>query len=236
MAPLLLRGAACVTHTLSVPLYTEGNKKGNRMYIIVGLGNPGKKYENTRHNMGFLAIDVLSDKYDIKVNKIKFKSLVGEGTIAGEKVMLVKPQTYMNLSGEAVREVMAFYKAEPQDLIVIYDDIDIPEGTVRLRKKGSSGTHNGMRNILYHIRTENFPRIRVGIGSGKKGNLINHVIGGVSGEERLLLAEAVTKAAESAACIVEKGIEKAMNEYNVRPKKEDKSEKEIKSCEEAKDD
>ena len=134
------------------------------MYVIVGLGNPGKKYENTRHNMGFLAVDVLAEKYDIKVNKIKFKSLVGEGRIAGEKVVLAKPQTYMNLSGEAVREIVDFYKIEPQQLIVIYDDIDIDTGAIRIRKKGSAGTHNGMRNILYQIRTEDFPRIRVGIG------------------------------------------------------------------------
>lgn len=197
------------------------------MYIIVGLGNPGKKYENTRHNMGFLAVDVLAEKYDIKINKIKFKSLVGEGRIAGEKVVLAKPQTYMNLSGEAVREIVDFYKIEPQQLIVIYDDIDIETGAIRIRKKGSAGTHNGMRNILYQIRTEDFPRIRVGIGSGKHENLINYVIGGVSKEERSMLEESITKAAESAACIVEKGIEKAMNEYNVRPKTR---------CEGAKDD
>ena len=190
------------------------------MYIIAGLGNPGKKYENTRHNMGFLTVDKLAEKHDIKINKMKFKSLVGEGNIADQKVLLVKPQTYMNLSGEAVRQVMDFYKISSENLIVIYDDIDIPTGSVRIRKKGSAGTHNGMRNILYHIRTENFLRIRVGIGSGKKENLIGYVTGGVSKEEESLLEEAVFKAAESAACIVEKGIEKAMNEYNVRPKKE----------------
>lgn len=199
------------------------------MYIVVGLGNPGKKYENTRHNMGFLSIDVLAEKYDIKVNKIKFKSLVGEGRIGGQKVILVKPQTYMNLSGEAVREIVDFYKTESQELIVIYDDIDIPTGNVRIRKKGSSGTHNGMRNILLHIGTEDFPRIRVGIGSGKKENLISYVTGGVSKDEKCLLEEAVKRAAESAACIIEKGIDKAMNEYNVRPRKEKISEEEAKN-------
>jgi len=199
------------------------------MYIVVGLGNPGKKYENTRHNMGFLSVDVLAEKYDIKVNKIKFKSLVGEGRIGGQKVILVKPQTYMNLSGEAVREIVDFYKTESQELIVIYDDIDIPTGNVRIRKKGSSGTHNGMRNILLHIGTEDFPRIRVGIGSGKKENLISYVTGGVSKDEKCLLEEAVKRAAESAACIIEKGIDKAMNEYNVRPRKEKISEEEAKN-------
>lgn len=194
------------------------------MYIVAGLGNPGKKYEDTRHNMGFSAIDALAEKYGINVNKIKFRALVGEGRIAGQKVLLVKPQTYMNLSGESVREIMDFYKADPRELIVIYDDIDIPAGTIRLRKKGSAGTHNGMRNILQHIKTEEFPRIRVGIGpsSGKTENLINYVIGGISRSEKELLSGSAVKAAESAACIIEKGIEKAMNEYNVRPKKEKK--------------
>lgn len=199
------------------------------MYIIVGLGNPGKKYENTRHNMGFLTVDLLAENHDIKINKIKFKALVGEGKIAGQKVVLVKPQTYMNLSGESVRQVVDFYKIDSQNLIVIYDDIDIPTGSIRVRRKGSSGTHNGMRNILYQIQTEDFPRIRVGIGSGKKENLINYVTGGFTKEEKTLLEDAVTSAAAAAACIVEKGIEKAMNEYNIKPKKEIKSEEEAKN-------
>ena len=199
------------------------------MYIIVGLGNPGKKYENTRHNMGFLAVDLLAEKYGIKVNKLRFKALTGEGRIAGQKVLIMKPQTYMNLSGESVRQALEYYKEDSQNLIVIYDDIDIPTGSVRIRKKGSAGTHNGMRSILYQIQTEDFPRIRVGIGSGKKENLIDYVTGGVSSSERTLLEESLIKAAKGAACIVEKGIDKAMNEYNVRPKKE-------KVTEEGKDD
>ena len=198
------------------------------MYIIAGLGNPGKKYENTRHNMGFMAIDILAEKYDIKVNKLKFKALTGEGRIAGEKVLLVKPQTYMNLSGESLRMAMEYYKIEPQKLIVIYDDIDIPMGNVRLRKKGSAGTHNGMRNILYHIQTEDFPRIRVGIGSGKKEDMINYVTGAVSKSDGEVLKAAVEKAAGSAARIIEKGIEKAMNEYNIRPPKVRKQAEEVK--------
>ncbi|MDD7215179.1 MAG: aminoacyl-tRNA hydrolase [Firmicutes bacterium] len=190
------------------------------MYIIAGLGNPGRKYENTRHNMGFIAVDLLAEKYGIKVDKIKFKALVGEGRIAGQKVLLVKPQTYMNLSGESIREVMSFYKEDIENLIVIYDDIDIPTGTIRVRKKGSAGTHNGMRNIVYLLQDDNFPRIRVGIGSDKKVDLINYVTGGVTKGEKELLEGALVKAADAAAAIVEKGIEKAMNEYNVRPKKE----------------
>ena len=190
------------------------------MYIIAGLGNPGRKYENTRHNMGVIAVDLLAEKYGIKVDKIKFKALVGEGRIAGRKVLLVKPQTYMNLSGESIREVMSFYKEGIENLIVIYDDIDIPTGTIRVRKKGSAGTHNGMRNIVYLLQDDNFPRIRVGIGSDKKVDLINYVTGGVTKGEKELLEGALVKAADAAAAIVEKGIEKAMNEYNVRPKKE----------------
>ena len=190
------------------------------MYIIAGLGNPGRKYENTRHNMGFIAVDLLAEKYGIKVDKIKFKALVGEGRIAGQKVLLVKPQTYMNLSGESIREVMSFYKEDIENLIVIYDDIDIPTGTIRLRKKGSAGTHNGMRNIVYLLADDGFPRIRVGIGSEKKVDLINYVTGGVTKGEKELLEGALLKAADAAAAIVEKGIEKAMNEYNVKPKKE----------------
>lgn len=193
------------------------------MYIIVGLGNPGKKYENTRHNMGFIAVDLLAEKYGIKVDKIKFKALVGEGRIAGQKVLLVKPQTYMNLSGQSVIEVMNFYKEDIENLIVIYDDIDIPTGTIRLRKKGSAGTHNGMRNIVYLLQEDGFPRIRVGIGSESKVDLIHYVTSGVTKKEKDLLEDALTRAADAAACIVEKGIEKAMNEYNIRPKKEEKN-------------
>ena len=186
------------------------------MYIIAGLGNPGKKYEETRHNMGFMAVDFLAEKYDIKVNKIRFRALTGEGRIAGQKVLLLKPQTYMNLSGESIRLALEYYKVNPQELIVIYDDIDIQAGMIRIRKKCSAGTHNGMRNILYHIRTEDFPRIRVGIGSGRKEDMIDYVTGSVPKNEITLLKEAADKAACGAACIVEKGIEKAMNEYNIK--------------------
>ena len=189
------------------------------MYIIVGLGNPGKKYENTRHNMGFLTIYRMAEEYGISVDKIKFKALVGEGRIAGQRVVLVKPQTYMNLSGQSVQEIMHFYKEDIENLIVIYDDLDIPAGKIRVRKKGSAGTHNGMRNIVQMLADDGFPRIRVGIGGEKKGDLIDFVIGGVSKSEMELLREATVQASKAAAAIVEKGIEKAMNEYNIKEKK-----------------
>lgn len=195
-----------------------------RMYIIVGLGNPGKKYENTRHNMGFITLDLLAEKFDIKINKIKFKALVGEGFISGHKVLLVKPQTYMNLSGNSVREVMSFYKEDIENLIVIYDDLDTPLGSIRVRKKGSAGTHNGMRSVIYDLQDDNFPRIRIGIGQERKGDLVDFVIGGFTKAEVPLLEDACTRAAGAAACIVEKGVEKAMNEYNIRPNKKTKKE------------
>lgn len=193
------------------------------MYVIAGLGNPGKKYENTRHNMGFITIDQLAEKHNIKTDKLKFKALVGEGRIAGQKVLLVKPQTYMNLSGESVREVMSFYKLEPENLIVIYDDIDIEVGALRIRKFGSAGTHNGMKSVVYQLQSDRFPRIRLGIGSQKKGDLVNFVIGGFSKEEVPVLEEAVSNAVLAIECILEDGIDRAMNQYNTkkRSKKDD---------------
>jgi len=186
------------------------------MFVIVGLGNPGKKYENTRHNLGFITVDLLAEKNGIKINKIKHKALVGDGIISGQKVVFVKPQTYMNLSGQSVREVMEYYKAEPENLIIIYDDIDIPAGSIRVRKKGSAGTHNGMRSIVYDLQYDYFPRIRIGIGTEKKGVLRNFVTGGFSKSEKPLLEDAVNRAAAAAACIVTRGIDAAMNEYNIR--------------------
>jgi len=188
------------------------------MHIIVGLGNPGKRYENTRHNAGFITIDKIAEKYGILVNKIKHKALVGEGIISGQKVLLVKPQTYMNLSGESVREIISYYKIEMENLVVIYDDIDIPLGQLRIRKQGSAGTHNGMKSIIYQIQSDAFPRIRIGIGNERKGGLIGHVIGGFKKEEKKEIEDAVERAANATVAILEQGIEKTMSEYNVKLK------------------
>jgi len=133
------------------------------MYIIVGLGNPGKQYENTRHNVGFNIIDILADEYGISVNKMKYKALIGEGRVGTEKVVLVKPVTYMNLSGESLAEIYNFYKVDTSNIVVIYDDIDLDVGKIRIRKKGSGGTHNGMRSIVKCLGTTDFPRVRVGV-------------------------------------------------------------------------
>ncbi len=190
------------------------------MYIIVGLGNPGRRYEQTRHNMGFLTIDRIASELGIKVDRIKFKSLIGEGTFCGQKVILVKPQTYMNLSGTAVKEITDFYKLDLSNLIVIYDDIDIAVGTLRIRKGGSSGTHNGMKDIIYKLYDDVFPRIRIGIGGPSGMNLASFVTGQIPKEEAPLLDDAITRAAKAALSIIESGIDRAMNEYNVKEKKE----------------
>lgn len=193
---------------------------GDYMYIIVGLGNPGKQYENTRHNIGFITVEQLAEKHKISVTKIKHKALVGEGRISDQKVLLVKPQTFMNLSGNSVRELLDYYKEDVANLVVIYDDVDIPAGKVRIRKKGSAGTHNGMRSIIYDIQSDQFARIRIGIGGERKMALDRYVLGGFTKEEKPLLQEAVTIAVNALECIVQKGIDKAMNEYNIKPRRE----------------
>ena len=188
----------------------------NETFIIAGLGNPGRKYENTRHNLGFITVDKIAEDNDISVKKIKFKSLVGEGVIGSDKVILMKPQTFMNNSGEALREIVNFYKVPPENLIVIYDDFDIPIGSIRVRKFGSAGTHNGMRSVIRLLEFDNFPRIRIGIDSTIKNELIDFVTGGFRKEEVPLLEEAVTNGAAAAETIVTKGIDLAMNRYNTK--------------------
>ena len=201
------------------------------MYVIAGLGNPGKKYENTRHNMGFLVLDEFAYRHGIKVNKIKHKALIGEGRIGGQKVLLVKPQTYMNLSGESLREIMAYYNVPIENLIVIYDDMDLETGSLRIRKKGSSGSHNGMKNIIYNLQDDNFPRIRIGIGTAGGLDWKDFVCGKVSAdsEEARTLADTITKAAQAIDCILEEGIDMAMNRFNTGKKKEKKQKEETES-------
>ena len=185
------------------------------MYIIAGLGNPGSKYENTRHNMGFKAIDAMASEFGIDVNRAKFKGLIGEGRIGSEKVILLKPQTYMNLSGQSVREIMNFYKIPEENLIVIYDDFDLPIGSIRVRKSGGPGTHNGMKSVVQELGSRKFPRVRVGIGSSD-GSTIQFVIGKVGKDEQQILNEAAKAAASAAADIIRIGIENAMNIHNTR--------------------
>jgi len=185
------------------------------MFLIVGLGNPEGEYARTRHNMGFDAINKVASNNKIEINKNKFNSLYGTGTIEGEKVVLLKPQTYMNLSGNAVRDFMNFYKIKENELIVIYDDLDIEPGFIKIRKKGSSGTHNGMKSVVHEIQSENFARVRVGIGNPKyKNDLLNYILTRIPDEEYKVLQEATDIAAKAVNEIIKNGIESAMNKYN----------------------
>ena len=193
------------------------------MYIIAGLGNPTREYEKTRHNVGFDTIDVLADRLNTSVDEKKFKGLYGRGIIAGEKVILLKPQTFMNLSGESVREAADFYKVDPEHIIVIYDDISLNPGQIRIRKKGSAGGHNGIKNIIAQLGTDTFQRIKVGVGEKPKGyDLAAYVLGHFHGEDLELMEEGYEKAISATEEILKGEIDAAMNEYNrkVKPKGE----------------
>ncbi len=184
-------------------------------YVIAGLGNPGKEYEETRHNMGYKAIDVLSSNENIEVRRSKFHSLFGRGTIAGKKVILVKPETYMNRSGIAVREAAMYFDVAPENLIVIYDDIDLPAGSIRIRKSGGPGTHNGMKSVVQELGTKDFIRIRIGVGAAESGeDLVDRVIGKVPEAEKKLLQQAAAEAADAARDIIAIGVDNAMNRHN----------------------
>ena len=186
------------------------------MYLIVGLGNPGRQYETTRHNAGFICLDLLSEKHGIKITKLKFKSLMGDGRINGRRCLLLKPQTFMNLSGEAVRDAAEFYKIPPERIIVICDDISLDPGKIRIRRKGSAGGQNGMKNIIYHLNSDNFPRIKVGIGAKPNPDydLADWVLSHFTKDEAKLIKEAAEKAVGSVEYMVEDKIDKAMSEYN----------------------
>lgn len=186
------------------------------MYIIVGLGNPGLKYVKTKHNMGFFAIDILADKYNIDLNMKKGQAYCGQGVIEGQKVLLVKPQTFMNLSGESVMSLCNFFKIDTaNELIVIYDDITLEPGNIRVRKKGSAGGHNGMKNIIKLLGTEEFMRIRAGIGAKpEKMDLADYVLAPFEKSVIPFIEEGVQKAADATVTILTKGIDTAMNKYN----------------------
>lgn len=183
------------------------------MYLIAGLGNPGGKYKYTRHNIGFVAIDFLSVKYGIPVKRIKFKSLVGEGVIGGEKVILMKPQTFMNNSGEAVRECANFYKIPAENIIVIYDDSALDTGRLRIRPSGSDGGHNGMKSIIYHLASEAFPRIRIGAGK-PSGDMLQHVLGTFSPEDGKKVTACIKLTGKIIEEIITSGVDSAMNKFN----------------------
>ena len=190
------------------------------MILIVGLGNPEADYSKTRHNMGFNVINKLAEEYGIEVNKSKFKGLVGNGIIETEKVVLLKPQTYMNLSGDSLIEAMNFYKITNENIIVIYDDIDTAPGTIRIRKQGSAGSHNGMKSVVYNISTEEFARIRVGIGRPEhSSDMIDYVIGYIPENEAKVLDEGCDLAKDAVIEIVKNGVDSAMNKFNTKKEK-----------------
>jgi PTH1 family peptidyl-tRNA hydrolase len=191
-----------------------------KMYIIAGLGNPTKEYENTRHNIGFMAVDALADKYGISFMESRHKALIGKGMINGNKVVLVKPLTYMNLSGEAVKSVIDYYKAdETEELIVIYDDISLDVGQLRIRKKGSAGGHNGIKNIIAHLGHDTFMRIKIGVGEKPKGyDLADYVLGHFTKEELDIMKESLEKVDGAVNMMLEGNVDLAMNDYNAKKK------------------
>ena len=192
------------------------------MFLIAGLGNPDKKYEKTRHNIGFDTVDALAEKYNISITEKKHKALCGSGVIEGVKVILAKPQTYMNLSGESIAEIVNFYKLDPEsEMLIIFDDISLAPGNIRVRKKGSAGGHNGIKNIIANLGSDVFPRIKIGVGEKpKKYDLADYVLGHFSKEDRELMEEGYDRADHAVGMILNGEIEAAMNQYNrkVKPK------------------
>ena len=191
-------------------------KGGGVSWLLVGLGNPGSKYESTRHNMGFLAVDGLARRKGFRFNKLRFRAWTAEWMVNGEKVLVMKPQTYMNLSGESVGEAARFYKVPADHVVVISDDVSLPAGKLRIRKSGSAGGHNGLKNIIQHLGTDGFPRIKIGVGmpAHPDHEMIDWVIGKPQGEEAKVLRATLDRAAEAALCLIEEGADAAMNRFN----------------------
>ena len=189
---------------------------GGVSWLLVGLGNPGAKYASTRHNMGFLALDGLADREGFRFNKLRFRAWTAQWKVGDQQVLVMKPQTYMNLSGESVGEAARFYKVPADHVLVISDDVSLPVGKLRIRKTGSAGGHNGLKNIIQHLGTDAFPRIKVGVGMPEHPDheMIDWVIGKPQGEEAKTLRAALDRAAEAALCIVDEGADKAMNRFN----------------------
>lgn len=186
------------------------------MYLIAGLGNPGREYVGTRHNIGFEVADALCSKFDIKLNKEKFRTVFGSGIIAGEKVIVAKPLTYMNLSGESIREIAEWYKIDNENIIIIYDDISLPVGKLRIREKGSAGGHNGIKNIIYQLNTDVFPRIKIGTGmpQNPEYDIKDYVLGHFSKEETEILIKTAVRAVGAVEEIISAGAKSAMNKFN----------------------
>ncbi len=190
--------------------------KSKESWLIVGLGNPGKEYANTRHNCGFRALDILADKLGCKIDKGKFQGLYGQTSYQGKKLLLLKPQTYMNLSGNSVLQLSAYFNIPPQRIIVLFDDISLAPGRLRVRKDGSAGGHNGIKSIISQLGSQDFPRVKIGVGAKPvpEQDLADWVLSSFSASEEKLLKAALEKAADAALCIIDKGIGEAANRYN----------------------
>lgn len=185
-------------------------------WLIVGLGNPGKEYANTKHNCGFRAIDLIAEKLNCKIDKAKFQGLYGQATFSGTKLYLLKPQTYMNLSGRSVLQISAYFNVPPQKIIVLFDDISLEPGRLRLRSDGSAGGHNGIKSIIAELGSQDFPRVKIGVGAKphKDADLADWVLSGFTSAEEKLMAVSLNNAADAALCIIEKGLAEAANRYN----------------------
>ena len=191
-------------------------KSGGVDWLLVGLGNPGEQYERTRHNVGFLVADELAERHNVPIQRLKFRALTNTITVGGEKVLLMKPVTYMNLSGEAVHEAAAFYKVPPERILVISDEVALAPGKLRVRRSGSAGGHTGLKNIIAHLGSDQFPRIRLGVGSKPHPDydMADWVLGRFQGEDKKAVEEAVKRAADAAECLIREGVDRAMNQYN----------------------
>ena len=200
----------------SVPMFFKRSGGSGIQWLVVGLGNPGAKYESTRHNMGFLVVDKLAQNEKLKFNKLRFKAWTATWEVGGEKVLLMKPQTYMNLSGEAVGQAARFYKIPADHVLVISDDIALPAGKLRIRAGGSAGGHNGLKNIIQHLGNDRFPRIKVGVGSPQQAehDIADWVTGKPMGEDQKVIIEALDKAVAAIPVLIEQGVDRAMNRFN----------------------
>ena len=197
-------------------MFFSSKKAGPVEWLVAGLGNPGSRYEWTRHNMGFLVIDELADRLDIPVKRLKFKALTNTAVLGGHSVLLMKPTTYMNLSGEALGQAARFYKIPPERVLVISDDAALPQGKLRIRRSGSAGGHNGLKNIIAHLGTDQFPRVKVGVGEKPHpdSDMADWVLGAFTGQDRKVMEEAVSRAADAVTVLLQHGIDQAMSSYN----------------------
>ena len=197
-------------------MFFDRNRSSGAEWLVVGLGNPGDKYENTRHNVGFLTVDELAERARVPVQRLKHRALTNTVELGGARVLLMKPVTYMNLSGEAVGEAARFYKIPPERVLVISDDVSLPIGKLRIRKGGSAGGHNGLKSIIQHLGTDQFPRVRMGVGQKPHPDydLADWVLGKFQGEDKKVMDEAVKRAADAVECILKEGADRAMNRFN----------------------